>query len=399
MDSRSVAFLEIMAAIGIIGLVAFLIFLVSRQSVQAQANSSSGGASQQQPRWVELLLAAAAVLILCVLFLWQYPPWSAATDSGAANEGGGWDRGFTFFTIMLIIGGGGLVVFLVALFWQIARSPARSNSAIDPPPAVNPSTASGPSAAVAPQPAARASHETPSTVRLLGLLGFGVAFLVLNWSAVPVAKQYALMLHLIYPAGFIVAVVMMFDKASRAWHVKVPGETLREWLFFDAILLLYVIGYLNLLAVGEAGTTGADAAAATATDAATAAAAAVGTIAYNAMFWDFLHVLGFLLTLWVIDRKTTRLRFFFAHIYLLALPILLLIWRKSQGLVTSTEISWWETIWPFFFLALIFLVAEIIVLMANRESGSQGGGTAKDIVFFILYVIILIAARPAAVGG
>ena len=80
------------------------------------------------------------------------------------------------------------------------------------------------------------------------------------------------------------------------------------------------------------------------------------------------------------------------------LPILLLIWQTVQGVEYPVEYSWWGTFWPFFFLALVFFVLEIIILIANRDNDSQGAGTAKDIIFMILYVIILIAARPEAVA-
>ncbi len=52
------------------------------------------------------------------------------------------------------------------------------------------------------------------------------------------------------------------------------------------------------------------------------------------------------------------------------------------------------TIWPVFLLALIFLVFEIILLIASRETEHHGIGGAKDGVFFILYGILLLIANP-----
>ena len=358
MDSRSVAFLEVMAAIGIVGVIAFLIFLVSRHALRTTPGGQGAG---YQPQWYEFLLATAAVGIIAVLFLWQFPPWTEVDWSADT-------RGLTFFVIMLIIGGAGLIIFLLTMFWRVARNRQDPASAASPIGLMATDT-------VVPEPVSErvASHESPSAVRLLGLFGLGIAYLILNWSYVPHEQQYSMMLYLIYPAGLIVALVMLFDKASRAWNIKLPDETLREWLFCDAIVFLYLIGYLNLLNSGAGD-------------------------AYAAMFWDFLNVLAFLLVLWIIDRKVTRLRFLIGHLYLLALPILLLIWQTVQEVELAPEISWWGTIWPFFFLALIFFVLEIIVLIANRDNDSQGAGTAKDIIFLILYVILLIAARPEAVA-
>jgi hypothetical protein len=355
-DSRAVVFLEVMAAIAIIGVVSFLIFLVSRQAMRAQGGGRPTG---YQPQWYEFLLAAVLVAVVALLLLWQFLPGS---DAAWGEDG----RAMTFFVVMLIIGGAGLIIFLLTMFLRVTRqgpdTAQPAGAAVDAAPRA---------AALAPE--VKASHETPSAVRLLGLLGFAVAFLILNWAHVPVAQQHAMMLNLIYPAGLVVALVMMFDKASRAWNVKLPGETLREWLFCNAFLVLYLIGYLNLLN-------------------------ATVTETYGGMFWDFLHVVLFLVVLWIVDRKTTRLRFLLAHAYLIALPILLSIWQAQMGLETPEGISWWETIWPFFFLAVIFFVLELIILIASTETSGQGGGTAKDVVFLILYVILLIAARPEAVA-
>lgn len=365
MDSRSVAFLEVMIAIGVIGVIAFLIFLISRHAMRGKAVETGVQGTEYRPQWYEFLLAAIVVAVIVVLLLWQFPP-------GANFDWSSDSRSLTFFVIMLAIGGLGLIVFILTVFWRSVQQKRESAGGGNPGGAAARTIVTESSAgAGAAEPTA--SHESPSAVRLLGLLGFGVAFVILNWSYVPPADQFAMILYLIYPAGLIIALVMLFDKASRAWNIKMPGETLREWLFCDAILLLYLIGYLNLLQSG------------------------VGD-EYAAMFWDFLNVIGFLFLFWIIDRKATRLRFLIAHAYLIALPILLLIWRAAQGVEVAADISWWRTIWPFFFLAIVFFVLEIIILIANRESQSQAVATAKDLVFFALYVILLIAARPEAVA-
>ncbi|MEM7061525.1 MAG: hypothetical protein AAF557_28445, partial [Pseudomonadota bacterium] len=265
-----------------------------------------------------------------------------------------------FFTVMMIIGGGALIVFLLSLFWRIAR--AGDEAGKSPVAANKVETA---------QPAAQ--HQAPSALRLIGVLGFAVGFLILNWSHVVPELRHLMMQNLIYPAGLIVALVMLFDKASRAWDVKPAGQGMREWLYINALMVLYLIGYLNLLSVAD-------------------------TAAYAGMFWDMVHVAGFLLVLWLVDRKTSRLRFLLIHAWLIALPILLLIWRSQMGIETAEEIGWWDTIWPFFFLALVFFVVEVIVQIATDEDGGQGIGTFKDVVFLILYLILLISAQPEAVA-
>jgi len=341
-----------MIAIGVIGVLAFLIFFISRHTMRGKAAETGVQGTGYKPQWVAFLLSAILVAVIVVLLFWQFPPGSNFDWSSDS-------RSMTFFIIMLAIGGLGLIVFISTMCWRIAQQKRAS--------------ARGDSPDEAKATGQTASHESPPAVRLLGLLGFGVAFVILNWSYIAPADQYAMVLHLIYPAGLIIALVMLFDKASRAWNVKLPGETLREWLFCDAILFLYLIGYLNLLQ-SRAGDN------------------------YAAMFWDFLNIAGFLFLFWIIDRKATRLRFLIAHAYLIALPLLLLIWRAAQGVDIPADISWWRTIWPFFSLAIVFFVLEIIILIANRESQSQAVATAKDFVFFALYVILLIAARPEAVA-
>lgn len=356
-----------MAAISILGLVAFLIFLVARQPAGANAAGRAMRDRAGRPQWLELLLAALAVLVCAALVLWQL-----GLLGGTAGDSGGDDtsRGPLFFAVMMIIGVAAVILFLVALFWRSARQGSGAVGEVQ----------AGQTEAVAAAPpreeSVRASHETPSAVRLLGLVALGVVFLIVNWSSVSYQQQYQMMLHLIYPAGFIVALVMLFDKASRAWALKPPGETLREWLYCDALLGLYLFGYLSLVSVAAMDGAGE---------------------AYRGMFWDFVHVVGLLLVFWILDRKLWRARFLLANAWLIVLPLLVLVWRDAHQVVMAEPVSWWGTIWPFFFLALAFLVLEVIVLIANRDNANQGMGVAKDLLFLILYVIFMIAGRPA--GG
>jgi hypothetical protein len=367
-----------MIGIGAIGILAFLIFLISRYGMKlraAAAKSAAGNSSLTSavtgytPQWYEFLLAAVVVALAVILLFWQFPPGTLPGEETLAWSSD--TRAVVFLSIMLAVVGIGLVVFVITVFAKFSRE-QKVKSEFAAAPAADPVSANDNSVA-----AATASHESPSAIRLLGLLLFGAAYLILNWSYVPGADQYAMMVHLIYPAGLVVALVMLFDKASRAWNVKQPGETVREWILCDVILFLFILSYLNILQ-SDAGEK------------------------YAGMFWDFINVAGFLLIFWLIDRKVTRLRFLAGYLYLIALPILLLIWRTVHEVVDEgdapvlPETSWWESIWPFFGLAVVFFVLEIILLIASREAKNQTAGIVKDIIFVLLYVIILIAAIPGA---
>jgi len=380
-DNKSVAFLEIMIGIGAIGILAFLIFLISRYGIKvrnaaaARMADADGGVSTSSgytPQWYEFLLAAVVVALAVLLLFWQFPPGTLPGEKELAWSSD--TRSLVFLWVMLAAVAVGLIVFVITVFARFSR--AQKPPAAFAPAALATKTgeARGNATAEATTPdtsAATAKHESPSAIRLLGLLLFGAAYLILNWSYVPSTDQYAMIVNLIYPAGLVVALVMLFDKASRAWNVKTAGEVVREWILCDAILFLFILAYLNVHQ-------------------------SPGGEKYAAMFWDFINVAGFLLIFWLIDRKMSALRFLAGYVYLIALPILLLIWRNAQGVEIPPETSWWQGIWPFFSLAVVFFVLEIILLIANREAKSQADGIAKDVIFVILYAIILIAAIPGA---
>ena len=361
MDTRSVAFLEIMAAIAVVGVLAFLIYLVATLARRARQPASTGSATVVEAHWVELILGLLVLVIAVGLLVWQLFPsdLSSAGDGAAATD----PRSLTFFIVMLIVGGIGVVGFVVFLFVRGAPM-ARGVIATGGPPiqAAQPA---------APGEPAAPTVEIPSATRLVGLLILGIAFLLLSWIYVEKMQQYALMLYLMYPAGFAVALVLLLDKATRAWSVKTSAESAREWMFCDAFVFLLILGFLNLHS-SSAGET------------------------YAALFWDFLHLALFFLAFWLIDRKVTQYRFLVAYAYLIALPILLLIWRVIQGVTAPEDLSWWSTIWPFFSLAIIAFVLEIISLIATKETENQTVPMLKDILFFVIYAILLITAIPEA---
>jgi hypothetical protein len=342
-----------MAAIAIVGVLAFLIFLVGR----AVARSRGTFPGSLTGRWYQYLLAALLLLVVIILGVWQF-----STD-GLLGQAADWradGRAIAFFVIMLLAAGLGLLGFVIYLIVHAGRQAA----------AVPPSDASMEPAATAGATEA-VSQPAAAGVRLLGLLALLVAFLLLNWIYLPKADQYFVIQYLIYPAALAVALVLLFDKAARGWNVKSPAENFREWLLCDATTFLLILGFINLRHDG-------------------------GGEAYAGMFWDLLHVALFFLIFWILDRTVTRLRFLAAHIYLIALPILLLIWRAVQGVTMAAELTWWGSIWPFFFLAIIAFVLEIIVLLLQAGENKQGLGAVKDALFVAIYGVLLIIAVPEA---
>ncbi len=355
MDERSLIFVEVMIAIAVVGVLAFLIYLIAQYARRTTATALAAAEGEEagySPSWYEFILAAGLLLLVGAILVWQF----LATADWQLDL-----RSLIFLIVMLVAAGLGLAVFVISVFVRLHRQ-SRETAAV----AQVVVTAPAESAAEA-----QAAVETPSALRLLGLLGLALAFLLLNWIYLPPSDQYTLVLYLVYPATMAVALVLLLDKASRAWSAKGAAETVREWLFCDALAFLLFLGFLNLYQ-SQAGDK------------------------YDAMFWDFLGLVLFFLVFWLVDRKLTRYRFLVAYAYLVALPILLLIWQAVQEVKAPEELSWWSTIWPFFGLAIIFFVLEIISLIATRGSDHQTVPAIKDAIFVIVYGILLIVAVPGA---
>lgn len=308
------------------------------------------------PRWYEFLLAAVLAAVL------------AAAVAGAAwwsRGAGGWrgeTAGDVFLIAMLAVAAAAAAAFVVYL---VTRIPQRSGQD---------------------ETGGEETRESPAGVRLLGLALLAVLFLLAAWVYAPPALAYALAAHLLYPAAFALALVLLFDKASRGWTVKSGAVSFREWLYCDAFAILLVLGYLNL------------------------AANAVPE-EYGALFWDALHVALFVFAFWLMDRKFTRLRWLAGLAYLTLLPALLAAWRAAAAAVPAegsapppADPSWWSTPWPFITLGLVACAVEIVVLAAagSAERGraedarleGSAGCIVKDAVFFVLYGGLLIAAAP-----
>ena len=289
-----------MAALALTGVVVFVIYLVVRNKEGLSVGTLSEGGPSSGQRWFEYLLAVLAlvglVVAVIVVIIFLYP-------SGIVLETAwrGETRSTVFLVAMLVFGLGALVAFVIGMFVRRRVGvPAAGTE--------------GGSASSVPN-----TVETPAGTRLLGLLVLVVAFLVLNWVYVGTIGQYRLMVGLVYPAVLGVALVLLFDKATRAWSIKAKGEPFREWVFCDAAVFLIFLGFLNLIqfAVAES---------------------------YNALFWDLLNLVLFFFVFWLVDRKVTRYRFLIAYAYFVLAPILLYIWQLVHTVEDVVEtVAWWSS--------------------------------------------------------
>ena len=308
---------------------------------------ASAAAERRGTRWYEYLLAALLVALLAAAVV------AAAWWSRGAGDWRGETAGDVFLVAMLAVAAVAAVVFLVYLVVRASRRSSRSRGRSRELPE---------------------GAESPAGVRLLGLALLAILFLVVAWVHAPPELAFALVANLLYPAAFALALVLLFDKASRAWAVKGSAVSFREWLHCDAITSLLVLGYLNLVANAD-------------------------PTAYSSLFWDALHVGLFVFVFWLVDRKFTSLRWLVGLAYLAVLPVLLFIWRLTEGTAVPEDLSWWSTPWPFIVLGLVACAIEIIVLAATgRGENDRNDGTAghivKDALFFVLYGGLLIAAAP-----
>ena len=108
--------------------------------------------------------------------------------------------------------------------------------------------------------------------------------------------------------------------------------------------------------------------------------------AYGGFFWDMVHITVFFLVFWCLDRTSMRGRFLVGFGYLTLLPLLLVVWRWVQEIDAAADLAWWSTIWPVFFLALVFFVLEIISLLVLRDSRGHVVPAIKDALFVVLPV-------------
>ena len=346
-----------MSTLGIVALVvlavvaAVLVVVAAVRLGRARRPSSGEAAARKGPSWYEILLAIVLVLVLVILAITSVVE---ITSGGAASEG--WraeTRSDLFLGVMLAVAALALL-FLVAFL--LARLPVSG-----------PSARGGEGGTVQTE-----TVRDPAGSRLVGLLLVAVGFLLLGWVWLDLAARADLMVQVLYPASIAVAIVLLFDKATRSWTPKTRTEGFREWLLCDLILITLVLGFLNLKALEARD-------------------------AYGGFFWDMVHIAAFFLVFWCLDRTSMRGRFLVGFGYLVLLPLLLVLWRWVQEIEAPADIGWWSTIWPVFFLALAFFVLEIISLLVLRDPRGHVVPAIKDALFVVLYAVFLIAAVPG--GG
>ena len=355
MEPRALAFVVVMAVIVAIAIIVWLIYMIARR--RSRTTNLATTAPAVGTRWFEFLLAAILLLGLILLGAWLliagFNITPEAGDGGVVN----WratGKTTAFITVVAVVVGISILAFII---YALTHIPATTAPAQAEPADVG---------------AANKTYETPAATRLLGLLLFILLVLLLGWLYLPYEQQYQLLLHLLYPASLGVALVLLFDKATRRWSPKGRWASAREWLYCDGIVFLLVLGFINLLNLSDAQ-------------------------AYRAFFWDVLHIGLFFLIFWLLDRKLTRIRFLLAQGYLVILPLLLLIWRRVQEYSEPEGLSWWLTIWPFVCLALVAMVLEIITLMVSSDTDNRPIPALKDVIFLVLYAVLLINAIPEAV--
>jgi len=351
-ENRATLFLEVMAAIVVIGVMAFLVGLVARV---IRSPAAIAGPGVRSPYRYEFILALPLLIVTVGLLLWIIATgrqwiWGETVIDWQTDT-----RTILFAAVMVGLVALGLIAWIAYTLFEATQreTPYRP---VEAPRALEASPV-------------RATVETSSGARIFGLLALAVAVLLLCWIGLGRAEQRALMAELIYPASMGVALVLLFDKAVRGASTKTRTEVLREWLLCDILVFLLCLGFLNVRSLEK-------------------------PESYAGSFWDMLTIVLFFASFGLVDRKTTRVRFLAAYGYLVVLPLLLLMWRTVTGVAAPGGAAWWGSVWPFFVLAAIFFVIEILMLLGDSPE-RQMIPTVKDAIFVVLYAILLIIAAGA----
>ncbi len=329
--------------------VAVLVVVAAIRLGRVRRPGSGEPATPRRPSWYEVLLAIVLLLGLVIVAIYFAVE---LASGGAASHG--WraeTRSNLFLALMLAVAA---MAFLFLVAFALARISAAAR--------VVPGDAE--------QNMQAETVRDPAGSRLVGLLLLAVGILLLGWFYLDPSGRADLMLRVIYPAAVAVGIVLLFDKATRAWTPKTRTEGFREWLLCDVILITLLLGFLNLEQFE-------------------------GRDAYGGFFWDMVHIAAFFLVYWCLDRTSMRGRFLVGFGYLTLLPLLLLLWRWVQEIEVPAELAWWSTIWPVFLLALVFLVLEIISLLVLRDDRDHVIPAIKDALFVVLFAVFLIAAVPS----
>ncbi len=215
--------------------------------------------------------------------------------------------------------------------------------------------------------AGAAAVPVPSPLRVLGLLALVLAILLLCWIDLSSAEQYGLVIQLIYPASLGVALVLLFDKATRDLGHQERRRNSARMAFLRPIGISAGAGFSQPAGRHQARS-------------------------LCGSFWDILNLVLFFAGFWVLDRTSARSRFLVGYGYLIVVPLLLLVWQAVQGI--AVPVSWWGSVWPFLILTVIFFLLEVVTLISSAGE-RQTLPALKDSLFVLLYAILLIVAIGA----
>jgi len=355
MEQRATIFVEVMVVIAIIGILAFLIGLLVRAPQGSKAAAGAGVETESSPRWFEFTLALILLAAIAAFLIWLISSgtqwmWGETIEDWRADT-----RATVFAGVMIGLAAIGLIA---SLAYALTRSPSATAT-----PRRSIHAAPGDVASPAAAPA-----RSGSPLGVLGLLAVVIAAVLLCWIGLPAAAQYSLLANLIYPASLGVALVLLFDKATRTWGSKRGVESAREWLLCDLLVFVLILAFLNLHNIAKPD-------------------------GYAGSFWDLLNIVVFFIGLWTLDRSAARGRFLVGYGSLVVLPLLLLIWQSVQGVPAPA--SWWASVWPFLILSAVFFVLEAVTLVASSEE-QQTLPAIKDALFVVLYGVLLIVAAKSA---
>ena len=339
----------IAALVVLVAIAAVLVVVAAVRMGRVRRPAPGATPDRRGAKWYEVLLAVVlllALVVLAILIAVQL------TSEGTAPAG--WRAGTRsdlFLVVMLAVATLSLLFLLVYL---VARLPGRST-------------------AVAGEDGATVREESvrdPAASRLAGLLLLAIGILLIGWTYLTAPERADLMVQVLYPASIAVAIVLLFDKATRSWTPKSRLDGFREWLLCDLLLITLILGYVNVRQLEDPG-------------------------AYGGFFWDMVHVAAFFFVFWCLDRTSFRGRFLVGFGYVTLLPLLLVLWRWVQEIEAPPELGWWSTVWPVFFLALAFFVLEVIALIGLKDARGHVVPAIKDSLFVVLYAAFLIAAAPS----
>ena len=151
-----------MIAIAIVGVAAFLIYLISHNARKRVTVVGEDQGISYSPRWYEFVLATIVLLVAAGFILWQviFSDGFASLSAELAADA----QSLAFFVVMMTVGGIAILAFIIFSLRQQIRGPqpVEAVASVSVAPSQTPSADTPDS-----------SQETPLAIRLLGLALFG----------------------------------------------------------------------------------------------------------------------------------------------------------------------------------------------------------------------------------